>query len=114
MPNLSILFLNKTLCLPIIPNLNILVWLCFVVKNFILCSKKIPVGATLVVALVDKNLNYMGRHKTCPYIYIATHKPVDYIEIILYKKTFDKAVFLFKLQLVSIFLKFNLKIQPLK
>ena len=78
-----------------------------------------PVGATLVVALVNKNLNYKGRHKTCPYIYIATHKPVDYIEIILYKKTFDKIIFLFKLQLVSIFLnytyttfKFNLKIQP--
>ena len=69
-----------------------------------------PVGATLVVALVNKNLNYKGRHKTCPYIYIATHKPVDYIEIILYKKTFDKIIFLFKLQLVSIFLKFNFKI----
>ena len=92
----------------------------FLALKNIPCSKKTPVGATLVVAqmvaqmvaLVNKNLNYKGRHKTCPYIYIATHKPVDYIEIILYKKTFDKIVFLFKLQLVSIFLKFNLKIQP--
>ena len=74
------------------------------------CPYKIHL-AVLQDAIV-KNLNYKGRHKTCPYIYIATHKPVDYIEIILYKKTFDKAVFLFKLQLVSIFLQFNLKIQP--
>ena len=33
MPNLSILFLNKTLCLPIMSNLGILVRLCFV-ENF--------------------------------------------------------------------------------
>ena len=72
MPNLSILFLNETLCLaPIMPNSTSLVRLCFVKKFFVPCSKKTTVGATLVVAqmvaLIKKNLNYKGWHKTCPY-----------------------------------------------
>ena len=24
-----------------------------------------------MVTLINKNLNYMGRHKTCPYIYLV-------------------------------------------
>ena len=53
-------------------------FLFFALKN-IPCSKKTTVGATpsrwlpskkvcpQMVALVKKNLNYKGRHKTCPY-----------------------------------------------